>query len=504
MVICSIVNVRYGGEEDMSQSDSIETDVVVVGYGAAGATAAITAHDEGASVLILEKMAIGGGNSRVGGANIIIPRDMKFADYLDTITFKTTEREIIDTFVEGVLGIENWIRQMGGELQPFELLKAAYPLRKGSVTFPTVPGAENIFRYKVKGTEGTAAERLWKLLSSNIERRGIRVMLNTPAKELIKNQKGEIVGLIAESAGKAISIKARRGVILTCGGYENDDFLKWDNFPCKPVKFLGNIGNTGDGIRMAQKVGAALWHMGRLSCGIGFQAPEYEAAFGIFFMDSGFIYVDKYGRRFIDETGVDSHEYWKVLSDFDSEKMEYTRIPMYAIFDEDMIRKGPLNPGTSGYNKYKYKWSLDNKAEIKKGWIIKSKTVQELAKRLSMDESTLESTIAKYNESCKLGKDADFGRGVEHMKPIEPSYYAIPLWPALINTQGGPRRDKDARVLDPDGKPIPRLFVAGELGSIWGFLYQTACNIAEGIVFGRIAGRNAATSPQWSENRDSC
>ena len=110
-----------------------------------------------------------------------------------------------------------------------------------------------------------------------------------------------------------------------------------------------------------------------------------------------------------------------------------------------------------------------------------------------MDESTLESTIARYNEHYKAGKDADFGRPRERSKTIEgPPYYAIQLWPALVNTHGGPRRDKEARVLDVDGKPIPRLYAAGELGSIWGFQYQTSTNFSEFLVFGRIAGGNAA------------
>ena len=134
-----------------------------------------------------------------------------------------------------------------------------------------------------------------------------------------------------------------------------------------------------------------------------------------------------------------------------------------------------------------------------KGWIIRTKTIAELARRISADESTLESTIAKYNEYCEAGKDADFGRPKEHLRAIKgPPYYAIKLQPMLINTQGGPRRDKQARVIDVDGKPIPRLYAAGELGSIWGFMYQGANNVSECLVFGRIAGRNAAAEKPWS------
>jgi predicted oxidoreductase len=115
-----------------------------------------------------------------------------------------------------------------------------------------------------------------------------------------------------------------------------------------------------------------------------------------------------------------------------------------------------------------------------------------------LEPSVLDATISRYNRYCKAGKDEDFGRAKEDLRPLEPPLYAIQLWPALINTQGGPRRDKESRVLDPEGKPIPRLYAAGELGSIWGYLYQGACNIGEALVFGRIAGKNAAAGKPWS------
>ena len=100
--------------------------------------------------------------------------------------------------------------------------------------------------------------------------------------------------------------------------------------------------------------------------------------------------------------------------------------------------------------------------------------------------------------AARRRKDEDFGRSKEDLRALEPPFYAIQLWPALINTQGGPRRDKESRVLDPEGKPIPRLYAAGELGSIWGYLYQGACNIGESLVFGQIAGKNAAAEKPWA------
>ena len=140
-----------------------------------------------------------------------------------------------------------------------------------------------------------------------------------------------------------------------------------------------------------------------------------------------------------------------------------------------------------------YKWSLDNSTEIAKGWVGQGKTVRELAKRIGVDQANLEETVAKYNDFCKAGWDRDFGRSKETLEPIsEGPFYSIELWPCLVNTQGGPQRDHQARVLDNAGKPIPRLYSAGELGSVWGFLYSGAGNLSEVIAFGRIAGLNAA------------
>jgi succinate dehydrogenase/fumarate reductase flavoprotein subunit len=479
----------------------MESDVVVVGYGAAGSVAAITAHDNGASVLLLEKMPAGGGNSRVCGGNIIVPQSMEFTKYLKTLSYGTTEPEIIEKFVGDAMKNGDWIREMGGDITVFTPLRVGYPSTVAKASFPQAPGSDQMVKYNVKGTEaeGPPGQRLFSLLSSNVERRKIKVLTGTPAIELIRNEKEGVVGLMAEREGTKISIKARKAVILTCGGFEYDEALKWDNLPPKPVYAHGNPGNTGDGIRMAQKVGAALWHMTSSSCGIGFKAPEYEASFHISFLSPAFIFVDKHGSRFVDETGIEVHEFWRMFSFFDTHRIEFPRIPSYAIFSEEARRRGPLNPGTSGFNRDKYKWSLDNSQEIAKGWILSAKSISELASRISMDKTILENTITKYNSDCKAGRDADFGRVKERLRAVEgPPYYAVQVSPCLLNTQGGPRRDVESRVLDPDGKPIPRLYAAGELGSIWGYLYQGANNIGECIVFGKIAGKNAAAEKPWS------
>ena len=493
----------------MPEKSDIETDVIVVGYGCAGGAAAISAHENGASVVLLEKSAVPTSNSRCSAGNQMYPKDpkdkAKYAEYLHAISFGSVEREIVDAFVDGLLENPEWYQKMGGELQVFLFPPATISLYIPNKTYSNIPEAQGLelelrnLKETETCPEHTGGDRVWNLFDRQIKKSdGIKIMLSTPAKELVKNDKGEIVGVIAESEGKDIFIKAKKGVIMTCGGFEFDEELKQEHLTPRPIFSFGNPDNTGDGIRMVQKAGAALWHMSKQATYLAPKVPEYEAGFVINLLAPGFIYVDKHGKRWGDETHIECHEFWVPLSEFDTDRFEYPRVPTYLIFDEEVRRIGPISYATMGYNVIanKYIWSDDNQAEIKKGWITKVKSIPELAKKISVDEATLVNTIEKYNESCRAGNDAEFGRPKEFLKAIEgPPYYVMPLWPVLFNTQGGPRRDKEARVLDPDGKPIPRLYAAGEFGSIWGFLYQTSTNFSETIVFGRIAGKNAALAP---------
>ena len=393
----------------------MECDVAVVGWGAAGTAAAVAAHMEGAQALILEKMPEGGGNTRVSGGNIIIPSDRKFIDYLETLSFRTVGRDILEVFVDNAMKNGDWIKEMGGEIQVFMPLEVAYPNISPGASFPQIEGAETVVKYNIKGTaeEGKPSQRLWKFLSGLVAKKGIKCSTSTAVKELITDASGQVIGVKAEKDGGIIYVKARRGVVLACGGYENDPEMKWDYLPAKPVMFLGTPGNTGDGIKMAQKVGADLWHMTRLACAAGFQAPGFDSAFPINFLNEGFIFVDKYGRRFINEAGIETHEYYRALSEFDVEKVEFPRVPMWAIFDEQTRRNGPVSRGTAGYNRDLYTWSLDNAVEVSKGWILQGKAAAELAEKMRLPPETLEQTINNYNDDCAAGKDTAFGRARE-------------------------------------------------------------------------------------------
>lgn len=491
-------------------SREVETDVVVLGYGCAGSIAAITAHDKGARVLILERMPQGGGATFVSNGGIWVPTSMEFAKYLYDICAGTTEMDLLETFVQEAMNIEDYIADvLDGVFVRWvsqEIAASFPPLTRPS--WPKVPHGKNMARghikaYDIDVNEGdkTFAGQvraigraygpdLWRLVSDNVKQREIEVMLETPAKELIQNEDGEVVGVIAENNGEKIMVKAQKAVVMATGGFGANEALLKAYYPC-PFYYNGLSYAQGDGLIMAQKVGAQMWHMLGICGQLGFKAPEYEAAFQIRTPSKNFIVVGGDGKRFEDETNVKVHNAWRAASIYDPEKLCYPRIPCYIIFDKATKEKAPMSRDWRPQNDYF--WSLDNSAEVEKGWIREGETLSALAEKLSMEGASLEQTVTRFNESCRNGLDPEFGRAIEFMGPIDtPPYYAIPLWPTIISTSGGPRHDKKSRVLNNDNKPIPRLYAAGELGSFIGMLYEAGSGFAECLVFGKIAGSNAA------------
>lgn len=489
-----------------------EADVVILGYGGAGACAAIEAHDAGAKVLILEKLAVGGGNTAVSSGGFMIPKSEKDAYTYLSSTFKFADSEMDDellkTFCKEAVGTKAFIEGLKPETK---LMVYGY------AGFKTLPGADTIEKFRIVGKR-RGGDSLFDQYRYAVETvRKIQVLYETPAMELIRH-KGAVVGVVAHSNGKTIRVKANRAVILATGGYEFDPQSLRTFSLGTQILALGSPGNTGDGLRMAMTMGARLWHMTCYSCPLGVAVPGLKAAMQINMLAPSHIWVDQDGKRFVNEKGIDSHTCLYAVNQMDPVKHRYPRIPCWLIFDEKARKAGPIVGGaTSGYaiNREGYKWSKDNSAEIASGIIVSAPTIPELAKKIGVPPEALEATVQKWNTDIQFGKDTEFGRiiqrpanyktvqiGREAPKVSEPlgegPYYAAKLLPTLLNTQGGPKRNLRGQVLDPQDKIIPRLYVAGELGSMWGNIYQGATNNAESIVFGRIAGREAAKEKNWS------
>ncbi|MFC1989972.1 FAD-dependent oxidoreductase [Chloroflexota bacterium] len=488
-----------------------EVDVVVVGYGGAGACAAIASHDTGAKVLILEKAPVGGGNTSTSGGGSAIPDDLhKGLEYYRALTQGMVDEELIRTLAEAIYKLPYWLKELGADLEYFSS-QPLYPALPGASAFQQIARLSRTARQIKEGMFWTYGNHLFDFLDNQVKRRKIKVMYEAAAKELVQDSvTKEILGVKVESFGGEAYVKARRGVILTCGGFENNREMLVNFSPYAtelPIYPLGTPYNTGDGILMASEVGAKLWHMASPELG-NFAPKAPSEKFGVGFrllrqlpVDSEVIYINKYGKRFMNESILLSHrrELFKVQH-FDCERVEYPNIPFYMVFDETFRMKGPIVETRYGWWSMQklYKWSDDNSAEIELGWILKADTIRELAEKIDVDSDALEETISKYDECCAIGEDSEFGRSKEWLVPIgTPPYYATELCEPIINTQGGPKHNAQSQVLDKNDKPIPRLYAAGELGSAFFPLYQTCSNIPEALAFGRIAGEHSAALMPW-------
>ena len=324
----------------MTSEVDYETDVLIVGYGAAGANAALAALEAGAEVLIIEKLGYPGGNSAVCAGAMLIPDDIEEAvNYYRALSFGTVDEAMIRVFAEAMVGIPRLLTELGAEFK----IRAMLP-----TYFPTFLSRKlQLIRFSPTGQKG------FEFLDNLVRKKKTPVLLNTEARELIQDKGShEVRGLKARQNGRDITIMARKGVILTCGGYEyNPSMLADFNFPGATDYIFpwGTPGNTGDGIKLASGAGAALWHMASIEWG-ALCAKKASQAFGtavgaglgMTMSEGSFMFVNRYGKRFMAENTSLVHRKapLEILS-FDHERAEYRNLPAFMIFDEAYRRRGP-------------------------------------------------------------------------------------------------------------------------------------------------------------------
>lgn len=451
-------------------------DVVVIGYGPAGAAAAIAAHDAGAEVLVLEKTGAGGGNCLYAGGFLFDAPQA--ADHIDALSFGRTPRDVVDAYADGLRELSGWLESLGATIEPFApppgRLPASFP------SWPSFPAGEDIRYAVVGGGEGRRGEALWRVLDGAVRERGIPVRFDTAVTEWTGD------GLVTAGGER---IAARGGVVLACGGFEGDPGLADAYLPLGPTSPVGHGANDGAGLRIAQAAGAALWHMYGFFGWFAFHAPGFTAPFAIDFFAPGFIMVDNEGRRFSDETGFEVHDRLRALMAYLPDRPNRPALPSWAVFDDATRNAGPLNGLLGTPNDYI--WSADNAAEVEAGWIVAADSPDELAAKTGLG-AVLAETIESYNSAARRKADPLFGRAPETLTPLEGKLYALPTWPGVAGTTGGPRHDATARVLDPTGEPIPGLYAAGAVSLVWGHLIDHGGGLTDAMVFGRAAGTHAA------------
>ncbi len=512
-------------------------DVIVVGFGLAGAIAALNAHEAGAKTLLIEKSSVPGGLSICSYGAVRSARDPELAfQYLKATNDGRTPDEVLRALATGMCDIERYVRELGrinsaviaNSIEENEMrAKAGDPYRRQIRANYPLPGTDTFYHTTVMDIPGTDLARLYpwangapggpklfRILHEHLLKHSIDIRLATPALQLIAeplaNGGREVRGVRIASNGVERNIETRRAVILSCGGFEGNADMKAQFLEGKPVLNAAAQMNNGDGIRMAQHLGAALWHMWHVHGAYGFRHsdPSYPYAirlkrFPDWFpgeadqarLKMAWILVDSSGKRFMSEYQPYTQDTAvRTLQYFDPVTQSFPRNPACMICDEAGRRMYPLGKATSNDEGIMYHWSDDNLKEVESGILKRANTLAELAGLLGIDAAALEQSVTRWNALCAKGSDDDFSRPGGSMTPIRTApFYGAPVWATMSNTQGGPVHDAEQRIIDVYGQPIPRLYAAGELGSSFGHLYLSGGNIAECVVTGRIAGKNAAT-----------
>lgn len=527
----------------------MEADVVIVGYGGAGAFAAMAAADEGSSVIMLEKQteAKHYPNTRMSGGIFHSPDldgDKNAIKQYAKAMFSGAglpwklETEMDDKYADEFA--EAW-----AEYTPklYPMMKSWDPAFKGlagvskGAAFPDFPGAKEA---KYQTYRSTLADRieaftpgalqprekkgngeaLFCLITEQVDKRKdkIKIYFETPAKDLIVADNGEIIGVVAQKGDKKINVKAKKGVVLTAGGYEYNYAMRKAFLEGPGIEgwaFYGTTANEGDGIEMALKVGAALEKVGKAASRIITAVPVRHNGMKLGLITpcvgkGGSIVVDSFGNRYANEVLVTKdpsrYFFYKEAVKFDIMKLIYPRSPSWLIFDEKFINGTTITDmaiSTVGYGFVP--WTKDNRDAVKRGWILQSDTLEGLAdviknhedNRKLMDGGNLKKAVGDFNKGCETKVDA-FGRDPKTLTPVaQGPFYAIPLYAGGPNTKGGIMANGKRQVVNWKGEPIPRLYTAGEMSSVLKFVYQGGGNITECMVFGPIAGKNAASLKPW-------
>ncbi|WP_342363939.1 FAD-dependent oxidoreductase [Terrarubrum flagellatum] len=450
---------------------SRDYDVIVVGAGGAGLAAASAAADAGARILAIDAAPKVGGSTALSGgvfyaagtsvqrsAGVVDTPDDQFRYYMNANQHKLAPAIVRRLCDEGADTLE-WLISLGVRFPESNLYVSG------------VDGVRRGHRAEGHGAEIAAA------LEGSLSGKSVDIATSTRVRDLIIDDAGRASGVRID--GQDVSAGA---VVIASGGFGANPRLLAELYPDATrhpdlAWYIGSSFCRGDGLEMARAVGAdvAAVNKGLLLLTPGF-ARELET-----YLPGWVVHVNHEGRRFINE----STEY-SVLA---SVLKEQTAGECFAIFDEKSRAASRSTPAPN--------WAADRLAHfIETGHIARADTLAELADKIGVREETLATTIETYNAGCDRGRDECFFKKPELLQPVRtPPFHAARIRPAIICWTGtGLRIDREARVLTKADRPIAGLFAAGEAtGGAFGECYAGGgASIANAIIFGRAAGRNAA------------
>lgn len=474
-----------------------EYDVVVAGFGASGAVTAKTAAENGASVLIVEKCSEGeaGSNSKVAGqlfayGNGNVEETKKYYQALAGDT--EVPEAMLDTIVNGVAHMaETLVNDFGLNKEDF-VDWTGYPvIGVMSPEYPEFEGSDSVGLWTTH--MGTSDSHLYQILKEQVIKNSdkIDVWFETPATELIQDpMSGAVIGIKATRGNQVSNIRALNGVVLCTGGFEDNQEMVQDYIGLTDYAPIGGLYNTGDGIKMAQAVGADLWHMHVYEGGFGlggvsFYVEEGQRASQIQVLSQGplntgaLVLLGMDGDRFVNESVPVRHGHMYMNGTWHNPIYPDKMWTVYDQTQADLISEAQAIP------------------EAFRSQVVEASSLEELAEKTGMKLDQLKATITNFNDYAKQGTDEQYHREAETMRPFDGTkYYAFPVKAEILNTQGGPKRNENAEILHVNGNPIPHLYSAGEMGGITSEHYQGGTNLAECIIFGQIAGKNAAAAKE--------
>ena len=498
---------KTGSAED----STVEADVVVVGAGGAGMTAAITAAAEGKSVVILESQSMVGGNSvrATGGMNAgktVYQDENEFGESagvektLKTAAEKYADNETITALAKTVS--EQWAeyqKNPTGYFDSVELMELDTMIGGKGINDPALVETlcsnsadaidwldeHGITLHSVSSFGGASVKRIHRpvdaegktvsvgsymipLLEENCEKAGVQILLNTTANEILTDANGAAAGIKATgSTGETVTVNAK-AVVLTTGGFgANLDMVVKYKPELKGFMTTNAAGIQGQGIEMAEAIGAATVDMDQIQI-----HPTVEANTAALITEGlrgdGAILINEEGQRFIDEVGTRD-----VVS---AAEIAQTGSYSWLVVDQAMVDASSV---IQGY--------------IKKGYTVTGATYEELGKAMGVDAAAFAETMEKWNGYVEAKNDPDFGR-TSFANPLNTApYYAVKVTAGVHHTMGGLKINANTEVLNEKGEVIPGLFAAGEVtGGVHGANRLGGNAVADFTVFGRIAGAAAS------------
>jgi len=456
--------------------ERINAEVVVVGAGIAGLSAALSAAEAGAKTVLLEKMAgvqaRGHDNAFIGSRlqeklGIKIDKDEVILNLMKYGANKPDQR-LIRMWAEGSGKTADWLMDMTDAAGLEVIIKQ----------FPPPPAFDNATEYypQYEVTHHYHNERpVAKCLLDNALRKGVAVHFKTRAKQLLK--KNRVTGIIAQNAaGGYLQFNASKAVILCTGGYENNAEMM-DKY-CPQSAYLAPeiITSTGDGHMMAMRIGAVMEP--------GPHTPMIHGPAGPL-LCSAFLQVNIRGERF-------QNEDVPIQSNVNAVERQPGKIA-WQVFDSEYPEELPL----LGLGLGKIIIATEKiQRDVAKASIM-ADSIEELAVKMKLSVEKFTATVKRYNELARSGKDLDFGKRPDRLFPIDkPPYFAGKSGYSLLTVLGGLNINEKLQALDKDWNVIPGLYLAGNtMGNRFSGDYPTMCpGLSHGMAihFGRVAGLNAA------------